>query len=134
MKFSELSIGKEFGLLSTIGERKIVIATKTSNRTYRHNTGLMLEHTTSGNATVYEVNAELPPKRKMMPDKEDISHMTEEKPKRRKRLPSETVKPELNKEHQKTRYKRQTEFAKANGFTSWSALVTALLNGDKKLV
>jgi hypothetical protein len=35
---------------------------------------------------------------------------------------------------QRTRYKRMTELAKTHGYSSWAALVTAILKGQVKIV
>jgi hypothetical protein len=58
--------------------------------------------------------------------------MTDEQkqPTSRKRSPGWKDTPEKRSSRQKTRYIRQTEFAINHGFSSWSAFVTALLNGE----
>ena len=105
MKFSELAIGQTFGL--KVGS-KIETATKLESRRYRFESGYRAGQswTTSGNATVYDIGAELPPKRIITTSKEA-----------------------------KSVYKNKrdgvlNEAAKRAGFASWSKLETAILKGS----
>lgn len=60
--------------------------------------------------------------------------MTEQAKPKRKRSPAWKDTPEQKAARQRTRYDRQKLFAQEQGFSSWAALVTALLNGDVKIV
>jgi hypothetical protein len=42
--------------------------------------------------------------------------------------------PEQKAARQRTRYDRMAALAKQHGFTSWAALVTAILRGEVKIV
>jgi hypothetical protein len=55
------------------------------------------------------------------------------KPKR-KRNPAWKDTPEQKAARQRTRYERMKKVALENGFSSWAALVTAILNGEVKIV
>lgn len=52
---------------------------------------------------------------------------------KRKHNPAWKDTPEQKAARQRTRYKRMSEFAKAHGFKSWAALVTAILDGDVEI-
>ena len=58
--------------------------------------------------------------------------MSERKP--RKHNPAWKDTPEQRAARQRTRRARLKEFAQAKGFTSWEALVTAILSGDVEVV
>lgn len=58
--------------------------------------------------------------------------MDEQKPKR-KHNPEWKDSNEQKAARQRSRYQKQNDIAKAHGFSSWSALVTAILNGDVKI-
>lgn len=55
-------------------------------------------------------------------------------PPERKHNPTWKDTPEQKAARQRTRYQRMGEVAKQNGFSSWAALVTAILNGEVKIV
>lgn len=56
--------------------------------------------------------------------------MTEETKPKRKRNPAWKDSPEQKAARQKSRYEKQSAKAKALGYSSWAALVTAILNDD----
>lgn len=60
--------------------------------------------------------------------------MEEQTPKpKRKRAPGWKDTPEQRRNRQKARYDKQTAFAAERGYSSWSSLVTAILNGEVEI-
>lgn len=53
---------------------------------------------------------------------------------KRKRNPAWKDTPEQKAARQRVRYERMKKVAQENGFSSWAALVTAILNGQVKLL
>lgn len=63
----------------------------------------------------------------------DNVSMEKQKPKR-KHNPEWKDSNEQKAARQRTRYQKQTDIAAALGYSSWAKLVTAIINGDVKVI